>query len=91
MYTLARLVGVTLMVTACLTWLTYEYPDMNVFRLGGGGILNVGLGAGIGMMVNWFLVCVQAAAGWFLFTLKPKGRGQDPVGSLVTVKDREHD
>jgi len=69
MYVLTKIVGIALMISAFFTWITYDYPDINFLRL---GILDIGLGGTIGMMINWVLVCIQGAVGWYLYRLKSK-------------------
>lgn len=69
LYLIGKIMGVFLMITAFLTWITYDYPEYNVFRFGGGSILDLGLSGSVGLMINWLLVVLQAAIGWFLFNI----------------------
>ena len=65
---LAAIAGVILMILGFLQWIAYSYPEINITRLGGGGVLAVGPIESIGLFVNWLLVCVLGASGWGLLS-----------------------
>lgn len=58
----ARIMGFLLMTLAFLQWITFEYPDVN--PLWPGAILAPGM---LSQILNWLVVCVTGASGWFLF------------------------
>lgn len=53
------------MLSAFLQWLAFDYPDVDIRRLGGATIFNPGV---FSMAVNWLIVCVLGAIGWGFFT-----------------------
>lgn len=63
MVVLRKILGGIFLAAAFLQWLTFDYPDMDAFKLGAG--LTPGLWR---QAVNWALVCLLAGIGYALFT-----------------------
>ena len=52
-------------------------PDINIYKIGGGGIFDIGLANSIVMPLRWFIIAVTAALGYWLWTLGDKRKPRD--------------
>lgn len=57
-------IGMLLMISAFLQWITFEYPDASPFKFG--FVFAEGL---ISQVINWVLVAIIGAIGWYLFSI----------------------
>ena len=69
---IAKILGVLLMLTAFWVWISYDYPNVSPFAFG--APLAPGM---FGQVLNWIIVCILGAGGWFLFTLARKSKKVD--------------
>lgn len=66
MKVLYKIVSIPFFLLAILKWITYSYPDYNIFSIGGDGILDLGIYGTIGLVINWIIVVLLAFVGvWF--------------------------
>jgi hypothetical protein len=68
----AKIFGVFLMAVAVWVWVSYEYPNVSTFTLGAPFAPGM-----FGQVINWVIVCILGASGWFLFTLGRKNKSVD--------------
>lgn len=60
-------IGVALMLLAVWVWWSYNYSNINpLVTLGAPFFDPMGM---IGQFLNWMLVCLLGASGWYLFSL----------------------
>jgi len=62
-----KIISIPFFLLAFLKWITYQYPDYNIFVLGGGGILDIGIYGAIGLMINWGIIVILISVGVWIW------------------------
>lgn len=66
---LYKIISIPFFILAILKYITYSYPDYNIFILGGGGIFDIGIVGAIGLVINWIIVVIFIGIGVSLWEL----------------------
>jgi hypothetical protein len=64
---IGKLIGLIFMVSAFLTWISYDYPDFVAFSPRG---MFPSFFDQIGLAINWGLVVIQGTIGVYLWKLQ---------------------
>jgi len=69
-----KIISIPFFLLAFLKWVTYQYPDYNIFKFGGGGILDLGIYGSIGLMINWGIIVILISVGVWIWS---KGKSEN--------------
>ena len=62
-----KIISIPFFLLAFLKWVTYQYPDYNIFKFGG-GILDLGIYGSIGLMINWGIIVILISVGVWIWS-----------------------